>query len=421
MSIESQNQQANMTATTARKSKKKEIIVGNDQTRNEIIKNLNGSLVDFSKNRLRYSLFLKDANDLTKELLSASREKFQLIYLDPPYNTKRSRGSRKHYSDTSSSWSDEIHSVLQNSHTLLKKEGFLVLSINQMELFNLKNICDSVFGSECFIGLFPVKIRHSERQLMINATYHDVFEYLLFYRKNKQTRFFTELKHPRIEKFDYRIEVATSKPKRVIISGKEVEIYQPGQYKIINEKPSLKNLRRYIIAGKLATANWSGEFFETHLRKLGKDLLIKVQGLEREGLGYRWFQTQSDKRHSGVYFQSSLTAGRPVLPTNDLDFTEIVPNIYKEGGPGIDFKDSKKPEQLLEYIISITTRENDLVGDFFGGSGTTIAKCIKMKRSCITSDTGLESIRIISKRLSNLKEGKDLCGQHYDFKLQSNI
>ncbi|MDP2067513.1 MAG: DNA methyltransferase [Lutibacter sp.] len=374
-----------------------------------------------TNNLNKYELHINDAITLSSKQLINNTDEFQLIYLDPPYNTGRSRGSRKHYNDNSSSWSSHIQKVVVNSHKLLKKEGFLVFSINQMELFNLKSICDSVFGSECFIGLFPVKIRHSERQLMINATYHDVFEYLLFYRKHKQTRFYTEPKHPRIEKFDYRIETLTENPRKEIINGKQVEIYQPNEYKIVKDKPSLKNLRRYIIAGKLATANWSGEWFESHLRQLGENLLVKVHGLENEGLGYRWFHTHNEKRRSGVYFQSSLTAGRPILPTNDLDFTEIVPNIYKEGGLGIDFKDSKKPEQLLDYIISITTKENDLVGDFYGGSGTTIAKCIKINRSCITGDNGLESIKIILQRLSNLKEGKDICGIKYNFNLVNNI
>jgi len=318
-------------------------------------------------------------------------------------------------------WSDDVHNVVSNCHRLLKKEGFLALSINQMELFNLKAVCDSVFGPECFIGLFPVKIRHSERQLMINATYHDVYEYLLFYRKHKQTRFYTDIKEPRIEKFDCRIETLTAEPERMTVGGKEIEIYRPNEYRISQEEPGLENLRRYVIAGKLATANWSGEFFENHLRRLGDNLLVKVQGLEKEGLGYRWFQTQNDKRNSGVYFQSSLTAGRPVLPTNDLDFTEIVPNIYKEGGEGIDFKDSKKPEQLLEYILSITTREHDLVGDFYAGSGTTVAKCIKMKRSCITGDSGEASIGIVLKRLANLREGKDLCGVKYRFEVTDGL
>jgi hypothetical protein len=366
-----------------------------------------------------YKLFQQEAATLTGNLITGYQEAFQLIYLDPPYNTKRSRGSRKHYRDKSARWPEQVHAVVSNTYKLLRRQGFLALSINQMELFNLKHICDAVFGSECFIGLFPVKIRHSERQLMINATYHDVYEYLLFYRKDKQTRFYTEQKHPCLEKFDHRIETLTDQPERRIIQGKEVEIYHPGQYKIHREAPAEHNLRRYIIAGKLATANWSGEFFERYLRPLGDNLLVRVPGLENEGLGYRWFQTQTAKRSSGVYFQSTLTAGRPMLPTNDLDFTEIVPNIYKEGGEGIDFKDSKKPEQLLEYILSITTRENDLVGDFYAGSGTTLARCIKMKRSCITGDNGVESIGIIHQRLGNLREGKDIDGVKYDFTLES--
>ncbi|MBT1685472.1 DNA methyltransferase [Dawidia soli] len=367
----------------------------------------------------RYKLFQREAASLTHHLIADYPEAFQLIYLDPPYNTRRSRGSRKHYRDRSARWSEQLHEVVSNTYKLLRRQGFLALSINQMELFNLKHICDTVFGSECFIGLFPVKIRHSERQLMINATYHDVYEYLLFYRKDKQTRFYTDQKHPRLEKFDHRIETLTDQPERRIIQGKEVEIYRPGQYKIHREAPAAHNLRRYIIAGKLATANWSGEFFESYLRPLGDNLLVRVPGLENEGLGYRWFQTQTAKRSSGVYFQSTLTAGRPVLPTNDLDFTEIVPNIYKEGGAGIDFKDSKKPEQLLEYILSITTRENDLVGDFYGGSGTTLARAIKMKRSCITGDSGAEAIEIITRRLANLREGKDIDGIQYNFTLES--
>jgi hypothetical protein len=382
---------------------------------------LNEPLVRKDVNPLFYKMVMQDAASLTGELSHRYAGAFQLIYLDPPYNTKRARGSRKHYSDRSAVWSDDIYSVVNHCHGLLKKEGFLALSINQMELFSLKPVCDSVFGSECFIGLFPVKIRHSERQLMINATYHDVYEYLLFYRKHKQTRFYTDVKHPRIEKFDYRIETLTTAPDKMIVGGKEVEIYRPDEYRISQETPGLENLRRYVIAGKLATANWSGEFFENHLRKLGDNLLVKVPGLEKEGLGYRWFQTQNEKRSSGVYFQSSLTAGRPVLPTNDLDFTEIVPNIYKEGGEGIDFKDSKKPEQLLEYILSITTREHDLVGDFYAGSGTTIARCIKMKRSCITGDDSGTSIGIASRRLSNLRAGKDLCGVKYQFEVTDSL
>lgn len=299
-------------------------------------------------------------------------------------------------------WSLFISNIINYSYEMLSNEGFLAISINQTELFNLKGIVDEYFGDENFIGLFPVKIRHKERQLMINATFHDVYEYLLIYRKNKHQRFICENKPANIEKFCYQIRILNENCRKEEINGKQVEIYDKGMYEIAKVEPSEANLRRYIIAGKLKTANWSGEWFENNLRSLGSDKLVKVYGLENEGLGYRWFQTQGDKRNSGVYFQSTLCAGRPILPTNDLDYTEIVPNIYKEGGEGCDFKDSKKPEKLLEWIINITTNKGDLVIDLFGGSGTTIDVCLKNNRNCIIVEKHLEPYNIIKRRVNNI-------------------
>ncbi len=99
-------------------------------------------------------------------------------------------------------------------------------------------------------------------------------------------------------------------------------IYRPGQYEIVKGEPSNDSLRRYIIAGKLKTANWSGEWYENNLREIDSEnqLLFKVYGLENEGLGYRWFESGGTKRVSGVYFQSTGNAGRPILPTNDFRF-----------------------------------------------------------------------------------------------------
>lgn len=341
----------------------------------------------------------------SKDFLSKNKwiaNRVKLVYLDPPYNSKRSRGARKHYSDTNSQWSEFMRGIIQDSFNMLKEDGFIAVSINQTELFNLKNLMDEIFGDERFIGLFPVKIRHKDRQLMINATFHDVYEYVLIYRKSKTQRFICDYKYPNLDKFIYKINIKDNNPVRKVINGKEVEVFQPDQYEIVKDIPSEKNLRRYIIAGKLKTANWSGEWFENHLRVLGEDLLVKVQGLEKEGLGYRWFHTQNSKRVSGVYFQSTLNAGRPILPSNDIDFTDEVTNIYKEGGDGCDFKDSKKPEKLLEWIMNITTDEGDLVVDLFGGSGTTLAVAIQKNRDCVIVEKNELPMKIIKRRVDNL-------------------
>lgn len=61
----------------------------------------------------------------------------------------------------------------------------------------------------------------------------------------------------------------------------------------------------------------------------------------------------------------------------DIDFN----NTQNQGG--VSFTSAKKPEQLIYRIIDMTTQENDLVMDFFAGSGTTLAVAMKMKRRFI--------------------------------------
>lgn len=364
-----------------------------------------------------HELIYGDVKKYFKKYTVEMQGKFKLIYLDPPYNTKRKRGARKTYNDTNGNWGNEMDEIIRSGYSALRDDGFMAISINQMELFRLKHIADNIFTSECFVGLFPIKIRHKSRQLMINATFHDVFEYLLIYRKNKQTRFECIDKEANLEKFNYEIKIKEPSLDIREIAGKVVEIYRPDQYEIIkNTQINEEFFRRYIIAGKLKTANWSGEWYENYLSNIGNDLLVKVYGLEQEGLGYRWFHTSTEKRKSGVYFQSQLNAGRPILPTNDIDFTDEVTNIYREGGEECDYKDSKKPEALLNLLLEMCTKENDFVLDMFGGSGTTLACCEKKARQCAIIDNSEQAITIIKKRLENMKNGKDLDGIKYDIK-----
>ena len=367
-------------------------------------------------------LLLEEENQRALHTLIGSGFRFQMIYMDPPYNTGRLRGARREYRDTiKSEWQETMIKMGQLAHRALSDSGFLAVSINQMELFNLQPILDKIFGEGCFIGIFPVKIRHKERQLMINATFHDVYEYLLLYRKNKKTRFFTENKTAREDKFIYQIRTTGAPMEDREIKGKRVEIYNHGHYEIVETGYTPDAMRRYIIAGKLATANWSGEWFESHLRPLGNHLLIKVYGLENAGLGYRWFQTGNDRRNSGVYFQSQLNAGRPILPCNDLDYTEIVPTIYREGGPGCDFKDSKKPEALLRFLLEICTKPGDIVLDPYGGSGTTLGVAVKMKRRSVLIENSPASAAIIKQRATNLQVGEDMDGLRHFFDLTGSI
>lgn len=85
------------------------------------------------------------------------------------------------------------------------------------------------------------------------------------------------------------------------------------------------------------------------------------------------------------------------LPVGTYAYTEIE-NV---GYP------TQKPELLLKRIIEASTDKNDIVLDFFGGSGTTAAVAEKLSRKWITCDIGKFSFYTIQKRLLSIEESKE--------------
>jgi len=68
--------------------------------------------------------------------------------------------------------------------------------------------------------------------------------------------------------------------------------------------------------------------------------------------------------------------------------------------------DTQKPEKLLSRIIESSSKENDLICDFFCGSGTTLAVAEKMNRRWIGCDLGRFAIHTTRKRLLDIAECK---------------
>lgn len=69
---------------------------------------------------------------------------------------------------------------------------------------------------------------------------------------------------------------------------------------------------------------------------------------------------------------------------------------------------TQKPERLLSRIILASTNENDLVVDFFCGSGTTLAVAEKLGRRWIGCDSNNYAIHMAKKRILSLRESNDI-------------
>lgn len=69
---------------------------------------------------------------------------------------------------------------------------------------------------------------------------------------------------------------------------------------------------------------------------------------------------------------------------------------------------TQKPEEFIERIILTSTNEEDIVMDFFGGSGTTAAVAEKLGRRWITCDIGKLAFYTMQKRLLTIQNSKNL-------------
>ena len=79
-----------------------------------------------------------------------------------------------------------------------------------------------------------------------------------------------------------------------------------------------------------------------------------------------------------------------------------VKNVNSMALERVDYP-TQKPEELLEKIILTSSNENDLICDFFAGSGTTAAVAEKNNRKWICSDLGKFSIHTIRKRMIEIQ------------------
>ncbi len=139
---------------------------------------------------------------------------------------------------------------------------------------------------------------------------------------------------------------------------------------------------------------------------------------DEDGRVYRQRIRGKDQNGKPIYEKQYLdeSLGEPVSTVwKDIKQIYADPRAYKANqGDYSEILDypTQKPEALIERIIKFSSKEGDLVADFFCGSGTTLAVAEKLNRRWIGSDLGKFSIHTSRKRLVGVqrelkKSGKD--------------
>ncbi|WP_120943657.1 site-specific DNA-methyltransferase [Helicobacter pylori] len=339
------------------------------------------------------------------------------IYIDPPYNTGNDSFN---YNDNfnHSSWLVFMKNRLEAAREFLSDDGVIFVQCDDNEQAYLKVLMDEIFGRDNFEVNYFIQVRYGDKTLAEKNNYQKLIEQILCYKKNTNFIPNKDKENYSIENFVWKIDTKTP-IKTIELKGRIVEIFTEQNYQITKELPNENLLKETWASGTVLTGNASGKFFDEYLSSRveedGLKVLYKVHGIGEDGLGYRFFTgpkkigAKQGKFYSGIPLVrlKEMKEGKSIKYKpieNFIDLSGSFGNCRLEGDAS--FRAGKKPEALISRILEIATQENDLVLDFFAGSGTTCAVAHKMKRRYIGIEQ-MDYIETITKeRLKKVIEGE---------------
>lgn len=296
-------------------------------------------------------IFWGDNLQVMSHLLKEYRGKIDLIYIDPPFDSKadykkkiKLKGKEinndinafeeKQYTDI---WTNDEYLQFMYERIVLLKEllsnsGTIVLHCDWHKSHYLRVIIDEIFGMNNFVN-------------EIVWAYEDIGSRAVNYFKRKHD---TLLVYQKTEN---------------------------KKFNIIRKKLSESTIKRY---QKYFDEN--GQITYKKLKETNPGVFNKLKGTP-ENLEEVWLDINNGQ------------------PLNDW-WTDISP--LKNGFNEYTNYPTQKPEGLLERIIRAYTNVGDLVFDCFMGSGTTQAVAMKLGRRFIGADINLGSIQTTTKRLINI-------------------
>lgn len=335
---------------------------------------------DLKENLNNANLLIKGNNLLALHSLKKKfANKVKLIYIDPPYNTGNDSFN---YNDNfnHSTWLTFMKNRLEIAREFLRDDGVIFIQCDDNEQAYLKVLMDEIFGRENFVGcLF---ILNNLKGNYNTDFFAEVGEYQLVYAKNKNNFKVGDLivndeeEQAKWEQDEFgywkigrELKATGENAPREKRPTMFFPIYISDDNDFSLEKSEKYHLEIYPIRqGKEVCWNWSKEQF---IREK-KDVLIFRDKNNNITIKKKQRPTISDvisKKPKNLFYSPSYSNTVSAKHIQELFGDKVF--LYS------------KSEALLKDIIEISTQENDLVMDFFAGSGTTLAVAMKMKRRWI--------------------------------------
>ena len=347
------------------------------------------------------NLYIEGDNlEVLKLLQKSYYNKIKCIYIDPPYNTGKDFIYPDNYRDNlenylkltnqidlnlnlkltnntesngryHSNWLNMMYPRLKLARNLLKEDGCIFISINDIELENLKRMLNEIFGEENYICQFVWQSKsggsHDEKYVVTET------EYIVLFAKNKDKlklskkevhddsynlsdEFVQERGKFKLKKLDYRMTSSHyTESLNYPIDLPNGDILYPGG------------------SNKRSDEGWNWRWSKDKLDWGIENNFIVIKKNNRGNLGV--YSKQYEKVDNENNPISRSIPYRNLIYSKDFSTTQASNEINKFFG----FKifEYAKPSKLIEYLIKISNAENEIILDFFSGAGTTADSVFK--------------------------------------------
>ncbi|MVN20803.1 site-specific DNA-methyltransferase [Mucilaginibacter arboris] len=308
--------------------------------------------------------------------------KIKCIYIDPPYNTGN---AFEHYDDgiEHSLWLNLIKPRLTILRNLLSDEGSMWISIDDDESHYLKVLCDEVFGRINFVSNVIWEKKYSPQN---DAKWmSDSHDHILVYAKSKEV--WRPFLLPRTDEMNARYKNPDSDLRGVWKAAD----FSVKTYSVTNDYPITLPSGRIVKPPQSRCWVTSKERFE---------VLIKDNRI--------WFGESGNNVPSVKKFLSEVQDG---IVSKTIWFRVEVGDNQDAKKEAKQFNSDNvfatpKPERLIQRILELSTKPNDLVLDSFLGSGTTAAVAHKMGRKWIGIELGEHAKTHCYPRLKQVVDGE---------------
>jgi adenine-specific DNA-methyltransferase len=321
------------------------------------------------------NVFIEGDNlEVLKVLQKHYHNKVKLIYIDPPYNTGKdfiypdnfkegldsyldwtqqvgTDGKKLSTNSESdgrfhSNWLNMMYPRLKLARNLLTLDGFIFISIDDHEVAQLRKLCDEVFGEANFAGQFIWKKGGTGKNDSQFAVVEH--EYILAYARNAEHAEFA-LDVDGTVTTSYNLEDEIGKYSLVRLDMQNLQYSPALDYDLTGPDGTIYKLKHKNPERPNAIWRWSKDRVQKDIDQLVfKDGNVYTKNYAKDGAKVRSLLV--DERF-GVTRTGRAEAEAALGQSGVFDFP--------------------KPVRLIQFLVRIATSSEDIVLDFFAGSGTT--------------------------------------------------